>query len=138
MIRRPPRSTRTDTLFPYTTLFRSRAADRAGRKRRAQHVDVTQPFAQGTGHLAGDVHDVAVALDHELLADLHRAWLGDAADVVAAQVDQHQVFGPLLRISEQLGFERGVLFRCLPARAGAGQRSEEHTSALQSLMRSSY
>src|SRR3546814_7265012 len=39
MIRRPPRSTRTDTLFPYTTLFRSRvparlrnggAADRAG------------------------------------------------------------------------------------------------------------
>src|SRR3546814_4782942 len=27
MIRRPPRSTRTDTLFPYTTLFRSRGAD---------------------------------------------------------------------------------------------------------------
>src|SRR3546814_4541689 len=27
MIRRPPRSTRTDTLFPYTTLFRSRAFD---------------------------------------------------------------------------------------------------------------
>src|SRR3546814_7952609 len=31
MIRRPPRSTRTDTLFPYTTLFRS------GRLRDAQH-----------------------------------------------------------------------------------------------------
>src|SRR3546814_7959160 len=28
MIRRPPRSTRTDTLFPYTTLFRSPVADR--------------------------------------------------------------------------------------------------------------
>src|SRR3546814_9317980 len=27
MIRRPPRSTRTDTLFPYTTLFRSQNAD---------------------------------------------------------------------------------------------------------------
>src|SRR3546814_4703463 len=27
MIRRPPRSTRTDTLFPYTTLFRSKAAE---------------------------------------------------------------------------------------------------------------
>src|SRR3546814_1232151 len=27
MIRRPPRSTRTDTLFPYTTLFRSRSAE---------------------------------------------------------------------------------------------------------------
>src|SRR3546814_20845498 len=29
MLRRPPRSTRTDTLFPYTTLFRSIAAARA-------------------------------------------------------------------------------------------------------------
>src|SRR3546814_3052482 len=28
MIRQPPRSTRTDTLFPYTTLFRSSACDR--------------------------------------------------------------------------------------------------------------
>src|SRR3546814_20838206 len=30
MIRRPPRSTRTDTLFPYTTLFRSHAPEEAG------------------------------------------------------------------------------------------------------------
>src|SRR3546814_14681101 len=30
MIRRPPRSTRTDTLFPYTTLFRSRNANGEG------------------------------------------------------------------------------------------------------------
>src|SRR3546814_9780702 len=30
MIRRPPRSTRTDTLFPYTTLFRSPARRRSG------------------------------------------------------------------------------------------------------------
>src|SRR3546814_16380900 len=30
MIRRPPRSTRTDTLFPYTTLFRSELASEAG------------------------------------------------------------------------------------------------------------
>src|SRR3546814_19858730 len=30
MIRRPPRSTRTDTLFPYTTLFRSRAQQQLG------------------------------------------------------------------------------------------------------------
>src|SRR3546814_1057438 len=30
MIRRPPRSTRTDTLFPYTTLFRSTAVNRRG------------------------------------------------------------------------------------------------------------
>src|SRR3546814_18842292 len=31
MIRRPPRSTRTDTLFPYTTLFRSARAEQRGR-----------------------------------------------------------------------------------------------------------
>src|SRR3546814_18559889 len=31
MIRRPPRSTRTDTLFPYTTLFRSRRSNGTGR-----------------------------------------------------------------------------------------------------------
>src|SRR3546814_14338218 len=31
MIRRPPRSTRTDTLFPYTTLFRSAPAGQRGR-----------------------------------------------------------------------------------------------------------
>src|SRR3546814_17410029 len=34
MIRRPPRSTRTDTLFPYTTLFRSAQAHRVGADRR--------------------------------------------------------------------------------------------------------
>src|SRR3546814_10563213 len=32
MIRRPPRSTRTDTLFPYTTLFRSGLTDRTPRR----------------------------------------------------------------------------------------------------------
>src|SRR3546814_5238200 len=37
MIRRPPRSTRTDTLFPYTTLFRSH--DRGGGEAMAQVVD---------------------------------------------------------------------------------------------------
>src|SRR3546814_3816831 len=34
MIRRPPRSTRTDTLFPYTTLFRSAASRRRHRRGR--------------------------------------------------------------------------------------------------------
>src|SRR3546814_3646867 len=36
MIRRPPRSTRTDTLFPYTTLFRSRVWSKTTRCRRHQ------------------------------------------------------------------------------------------------------
>src|SRR3546814_2679708 len=35
MIRRPPRSTRTDTLFPYTTLFRSHTPTNASRRRRS-------------------------------------------------------------------------------------------------------
>src|SRR3546814_20478685 len=33
MIRRPPRSTRTDTLFPYTTLFRTQGRDRLVQRR---------------------------------------------------------------------------------------------------------
>src|SRR3546814_7394329 len=37
MIRRPPRSTRTDTLFPYTTLFRSRCPEAARLRRHARH-----------------------------------------------------------------------------------------------------
>src|SRR3546814_5860205 len=73
MIRRPPRSTRTDTLFPYTTLFRSRI---------------------GTLH-AGQL----VALGHAQVA-------AEALDLVK-QLDQIE-------------------------------RSEEHTSELQSLMRISY
>src|SRR3546814_2067520 len=39
MIRRPPRSTRTDTLFPYTTLFRSERGEPAGQVA-ADHVAV--------------------------------------------------------------------------------------------------
>src|SRR3546814_3658980 len=39
MIRRPPRSTRTDTLFPYTTLFRSRVDHRELRNRPADRND---------------------------------------------------------------------------------------------------
>src|SRR3546814_1043801 len=40
MIRRPPRSTRTDTLFPYTTLFRSRLDRRFARLAlRLAHVE---------------------------------------------------------------------------------------------------
>src|SRR3546814_1619410 len=37
MIRRPPRSTRTDTLFPYTTLFRSVAQVHVVRRHRVEH-----------------------------------------------------------------------------------------------------
>ena len=42
--------------------------------------------------LGHDVHDRAVAFDAEALDDLDRAGGGDAADVIATEVQQHQVF----------------------------------------------
>src|SRR3546814_10285193 len=52
MIRRPPRSTRTDTLFPYTTLFRSGGpADAAGMVRGGRWA---RHRAAGAGDLDGD------------------------------------------------------------------------------------
>src|SRR3546814_5310175 len=94
MIRRPPRSTRTDTLFPYTTLFRS--DDDAGLHRLGL-LDVAGDLAQ-EAVLAGPGH-----------ADEQGAGLVDAAA-------DHLVALTLL----------------------LGDRSEEHTSELQSLMRISY
>src|SRR3546814_7971927 len=46
MIRRPPRSTRTDTLFPYTTLFRSRGAHLYA-EGRVQHRHRNAQYATG-------------------------------------------------------------------------------------------
>src|SRR3546814_9589600 len=50
MYRRPPRSTRTDTLFPYTTLFRSRMAQKEKQDGiallKADHREVEQLFAK--------------------------------------------------------------------------------------------
>src|SRR3546814_10232060 len=48
MIRRPPRSTRTDTLFPYTTLFRSRRACRTPDGRRTAGAPGHPPLRRGT------------------------------------------------------------------------------------------
>src|SRR3546814_1783301 len=58
MIRRPPRSTRTDTLFPYTTLFRSILrgelsdilARRAGAKMAAELPGARLVEVPGVGH----------------------------------------------------------------------------------------
>src|SRR3546814_17776649 len=43
MIRRPPRSTRTDTLFPYTTLFRSQLAVQPFRSGHVDRLQMPQP-----------------------------------------------------------------------------------------------
>src|SRR3546814_1955230 len=105
MIRRPPRSTRTDTLFPYTTLFRS----------------------------VEDVAIIAAGLRLEFHRDDVRARSRlrhrEAADVLARD-QPGQVFGFLFGIApaaDLVDAEVGM--------RAVAERSEEHTSELQSLMR---
>src|SRR3546814_3867385 len=95
MIRRPPRSTRTDTLFPYTTLFRSAFA-----------IDFAQHRA-----IAPEVGEV---LNHLLGIRLGKQdAIGDGMFQLQMTVPGHVYIDHL-------------------------NRSEEHTSELQSLMRISY
>src|SRR3546814_5985947 len=100
MIRRPPRSTRTDTLFPYTTLFR------AVEEEDADVHSLIDPQAIYPGDDRLGVKGAGAAVD----ADGQRPGIG--------------VAGPAARRGEQPVQQR--------------QRSEEHTSELQSLMRISY
>src|SRR3546814_7436301 len=111
MIRRPPRSTRTDTLFPYTTLFRS--------DRRALR-------SEGRFHAIGRGRS-----PHLHRPAFHRAFRRTRTG------GPWQGCG---RSGGYIGGEPAADFPpCHPAchRAGA-PRSEEHTSELQSLMRISY
>src|SRR3546814_1135101 len=119
MIRRPPRSTRTDTLLPYTTRFRSRfllAARRQGdllrrgRKRPRQHA--RQIYRQPRS--------------------------SDGAD--ARRADEGGRSGDARRLGRGQGSLGGADGRPQGRRdvVVGSQRSEEHTSELQSLMRISY
>src|SRR3546814_14635630 len=89
MIRRPPRSTRTDTLFPYTTLFRSgEAVGVVGRVRRQERE---QAAGRARRHL---VLQIAVAeflvADDVDLADLRLRPFGDTEhhiDAVLVELD---------------------------------------------------
>src|SRR3546814_5420499 len=148
MILPPPKSTRTTTLFPYTTLFRSDApvvlVDHDALHRRGlKRVDDEGRRVLGPGddvdlfalHFLHDRLDAA-ALHADAGADeVDAAVIADDADLRAAariarrglDLDDAVIdFGHFLR--EQLLHEVGV-------RTG---RSEEHTSELQSLMRISY
>src|SRR3546814_19453033 len=94
MIRRPPRSTRTDTLFPYTTLFRSREV--TSEQRRTQQVgDTRRPVDDDMIHAARqlgcfDVQGVTGEADHTeepgqsfggaLLGPVERGTLGIGVD----------------------------------------------------------
>src|SRR3546814_7969882 len=107
MIRRPPRSTRTDTLFPYTTLFRSRVArGRCG----ATHLDSCESTADRS--------------DGE---SARCAWSAAASPCCAASRNA-RVICALADGANDADADGD----------GDGERSEEHTSELQSLMRISY
>ena len=54
-----------------------------------------------------------------------------AADVVAAEVDQHQVFGQFFRVGQQFFRQVGILLRRLAARAGAGDGAHGDVVAFQ-------
>src|SRR3546814_8507108 len=129
MIRRPPRSTRTDTLFPYTTLFRSPAL--------GDHVlaDGEQRCQRPATGLCGFGVERGDPAEHlgEAVADLE---LRGGSVAVGARVDvgHDAEEGPVDDIGD------GVLhpFPAVVVGGGRAQRSEEHTSELQSLMRISY
>src|SRR3546814_9714477 len=143
MIRRPPRSTRTDTLFPYTTHFRSPAVlDRRAKLPLAHFVHrraIEDARAAAADDL--DVAGVAECVDPRL--HHHRAFLAGAIGV--GWIGRH---GPVEhRCLAILRLDAGDLLRrrCLGLglffagiTLGRGTRSEEPTSELQSLMRIPY
>src|SRR3546814_14795542 len=88
MIRRPPRSTRTDTLFPYTTLFRSDIQAAAAEAERA-------PLAVLAGRRRGLLQQHVAAND----AQAARTAGDQPRDVVVAH--QQQVDRQRLAVTEQ-------------------------------------
>src|SRR3546814_926432 len=71
MIRRPPRSTRTDTLFPYTTLFRSRKRDHRA-VAHARRLTVERAGQADAGAARPAPGDEAVEFHRPLRPHLHR------------------------------------------------------------------
>src|SRR3546814_16359603 len=105
MIRLPPRSTLTDTLFPYTTLFRSADREEAGiaepRARRAHRRRGEARGAEAVHH-GGGSRPVPAGGEHRRLPDIAAlvAGLGDAAD--HGLVDRFGRFGvPFRHLAEQ-------------------------------------
>src|SRR3546814_9627667 len=141
MIRRPPISTRTDTLFPYTTLFRSHHRRGAGRRRLAHLLDLDQAHAA----VRGDRQLVVVAEARDRDAGLV-GGLDDHRALGRGQFDAVDEDGDLVRRQvgvDGLGAHAATAFgTTVPSRSSSTRnrpfRSEEHTSELQSLMRISY
>ena len=86
---------------------------------------------QFAAHVGDDVNDVGIAFDRHQLVDFDAANRGDPADVVAAQVDQHDVLGALFGVGEQIGFELALFFRRGAAAACAGDGAELDVSPVE-------
>src|SRR3546814_9422029 len=99
MRRRPPRSTRTDTLFPYTTLFRS-GDERQAEPLRQAHEALRLAVALRAGHADVVLHP-AVDVGALLVADDH--------DGVAAETPQATDDGVVLREQAVAGHRCDVL-----------------------------
>src|SRR3546814_7863501 len=124
MIRRPPRSTRTDTLFPYTTLFRSGGmafGDRA-------FADVlARAGAQRGG--GGDRRGGAGCL-------LLRSLLGHGGLLGSGKLGEHVLGRGTPELAGRLDVDdAGDAVLGGQGKGAGAHRSEEHTSELQSLMR---
>src|SRR3546814_5229731 len=118
MIRRPPKSTRTDTLFPYTTLFRSNyTAERARFAVMQDGKEIARMFPEKRMYDVRAMPTTEAAIRTTFLADLY-VVIGDA--------------------DGQGGWTVRVYHEPLVPWIWLGCRSEEHTSELQSLMRISY
>src|SRR3546814_4233720 len=122
MIRRPPRSTRTDTLFPYTTLFRSavpEAEDAHGRAGAGPLLaDVEQPGEQHEQHEEVEQLVERRVVEHHALAQRH------VADAVLADVTA------VVAHAQRERCEAPEVLADRIAGDPADGRSEEHTSEL--------
>src|SRR3546814_8456331 len=132
MIRRPPISTRTDTLFPYTTLFRSAALREVGKGR---HLSQGTLSADGRSGPAVRRPARGIRRHRRAVRVLVRRRRGSRADGLSrARIEPDGAFGYRRTIHpapRQRSAEEEIS-------AEDGKRSEEHTSELQSLMRNSY
>src|SRR3546814_4417953 len=127
MIRRPPRSTRTDTLCPYTTLFRSPASFANRTVSLRVYPDRFQVVAEGQPICA---HQRIINRSHDGPGHTVYDWRHYLA-VVQRKPGALRNGAPFLELPD--AFQR--LQRHLLRNPGGDRRSEEHTSELQSLMR---
>ena len=77
-----------------------RAAYCACRKASKQRVDGVLVIGQFANHIRDDVHHMAVKFDHIAVGYGNASALCYSTDVVAAEIEQHQMFGALLWVGE--------------------------------------